>query len=306
MFIIVLNLELQKIFVAVSECCQNNKSESQLLLEAELYYDYLKKYKPISILKKIQIENPLDIDKYVKLFMIEYGIDHVRGGSYSDEILSENLVNTLICELETASNPINKKHENAMNTLIQNYAYTQMSKLEMDTEYKRLENILLQFRKEKMEYESIKINSSQIIEDIKWIKIACSHFVEVFNENKTNTYLSKIINKEFIEKYKRVNLSLKKIYTICKKNDYSNKIENVYIAYPEFLLDDFFYHWHRIHIEKYTREVEELCKTYEHLINIISNKIDEKVFDISTWGDDVEWKISRALYLLDKMSERKL
>jgi len=29
--------------------------------------------------------------------------------------------------------------------------------------------------------------------------------------------------------------------------------------------------------------------------------MDEKAFDLSSWGEDIEWKIPRALYLLDKM-----
>ena len=48
-------------------------------------------------------------------------------------------------------------------------------------------------------------------------------------------------------------------------------------------------------------QVQELCNSYEHMTNIIINKMDEKEFDVSTWGEDVEWKIPRVLYLLDKI-----
>ena len=48
-------------------------------------------------------------------------------------------------------------------------------------------------------------------------------------------------------------------------------------------------------------QVEELSKTYDHMANIIINKMDEKAFDVLSWGEDVEWKIPRILYLLDKL-----
>jgi hypothetical protein len=48
-------------------------------------------------------------------------------------------------------------------------------------------------------------------------------------------------------------------------------------------------------------DVIDLCNRYEHMANIIINKMDEKAFDVSSWGDDVEWRTTRSLYLLDKI-----
>jgi hypothetical protein len=169
-------------------------------------------------------------------------------------------------------------------------------------ERESLGTIFEKYKKEKAEYDSIIINGSQIIEDIQWIQFACSQIMEIYNKNRQNTFLSTLISKEFIEKYRKVLLSLNIIYSICKKHNYSSSIDNIYVKYPHFLLDDFFYHLHRIHIKKYMDEVEQLCKTYEHMTNIIINKMDEKAFDISSWGEDIEWKIPRALYLLDKIN----
>lgn len=296
--IIVFLLPLAKIFVY--ECSENNKSDSQLMLEAELYYDYLKKYKPISIEKRYNIHDNLDIDKYVKLFMIKYGVDHVRGGSYSDEILSDSQLSILLCELETASD-ICKKRQASVNDLIQIYANNKMTKEEIMVEHQSLETTLATFKKDKREYESIQINGTQIIEHIQWIKFACSQIVDIYNTNKGASYLSRLVKKEFISKYKEVLVSLKTIYAICKEHNYSRYIYEVYIQFPQFLLDDFFYHLYRIHLTSYITQVEELCNSYEHMTNIIINKMDEKAFDVSTWGEDVEWRTTRALYLLDKI-----
>jgi hypothetical protein len=272
------------------------------MLEAELYYDYLKKYKPISIVKRYNTEDKLDVDKYVKLFMLEYGVDYVRGGSYSDEILSDSQIDVLSCEFDTVST-INsvKQREAIVDTLIQRYASTKMTKKEIISERETLKNTLVMFKQEKAEYDNIRINGSQIISDIQWIQFACSQIVETYNTNKGNTFLSKSVTKEFIERYKKVLVSLRTIYNICKKYTYSMMTDEVYIKYPQFLLDDFFYHLHRIHISSYMTQVEYLCNNYEYMTNIIINKMDEKAFDVSTWGEDVEWKTNRALYLLDKI-----
>jgi len=304
--IVVFYLELEKVFVY--SCSQTFKSDSQLMLEAEIYYDYLKKYKPISVLKRYTIYDGFDIDKYVKLFMMEYGVEHVRGGSYSDEFLSENQLNILLFELETASasastsNMNHKPQQEIVESIIQSYAYKKMTKAEILLERERLETILEQFKKEKAEYENVRVNGSQIIEDIQWIQVACSQILEIYNTNKRDTYLSKLVIKEFITKYKMVLQSLKTIYTICKKHDYYDCEKNIYVKYPQFVLDDFFYHLHRIHLEDSMKQVDQLCQIYEYMTNIIINKMDEKAFDVSSWGEDVEWRIPRTLYLLDKMA----
>jgi hypothetical protein len=272
------------------------------MLEAELYYDYLKKYKPISIIRRYDTEDRFDVDKYVKIFMLDYGVDYVRGGSYSDEFLSDSQTAVLLNELETLS-PSNlmKQREETVNTLIQTYAFSKMTKDEIQLERETLKKTLETFKKEKTEFESIQINGSQITSDIQWIQFACFQITEIYNTNKGNTFLSKLVEKEFIERYKQVLVSLQIVFVICKKYGYSTIIDDVYIKYPEFLLDDFFYHLHRIHIPRYITQVGHLCKSYEYMTNIIINKMDEKAFDVSTWGEDVEWRVKRTLYILDKI-----
>lgn len=300
--IVVFCLQAEKFFVY--SCSQKPKSDSELMLEAELYYDYLKKYKPICIVKRYEKHDGLDIDKYVKLFMLDYGVDYVRGGSYSEEVLSDSQLNMLLCEFDTVSTSVDPR-ESIVSDLIQTYANKKMTKEEMIVERETLQNALETFKKEKSELESIRIDGSQIISDIQWIQFACSQIKEINDTKRSDTFLSKLVTKEFIERYKKVLVSLRTVFKICKTHDYYNDIDNVYVKYPHFLLDDFFYHLHRIHIPCYMRHVEDLCNNYEHMANIIINKMDEKAFDVSTWGEDVEWRIKRTLYLLDKIDSSR-
>ena len=57
------------------------------------------KYPPIKVVETIQNADNFDEDKNVKKYMFKYGIDNVRGGSYSSFQLSNEMKN-LITSLE--------------------------------------------------------------------------------------------------------------------------------------------------------------------------------------------------------------
>lgn len=56
---------------------------------------WTKKYKPIQVLKKYNNCDNYDEDKYTIKMMSKYGIENVRGGSFTSVILSENEINIL-------------------------------------------------------------------------------------------------------------------------------------------------------------------------------------------------------------------
>ena len=58
--------------------------------------EWTKKYKPISVIKVIPDCDNYDEDKYTKIYMDKYGIDNVRGGSYSTIYLDTSTRNHLI------------------------------------------------------------------------------------------------------------------------------------------------------------------------------------------------------------------
>ena len=64
---------------------------------------WTKKYKPISLVRTIEKASPFDEDKYTKEYMAKYGIENVRGGSYTAVDLSEEQEDTLRNELRSAS-----------------------------------------------------------------------------------------------------------------------------------------------------------------------------------------------------------
>jgi hypothetical protein len=61
-------------------------------------------YKPISIVETLMTTNKFDEDKLTKMYMDKYGIDNVRGGSYTKINLEEYQIKALKLELCTANN----------------------------------------------------------------------------------------------------------------------------------------------------------------------------------------------------------
>jgi len=66
--------------------------------------DFTKKYKPIKLYEFKQNCNEYDLDLTVKIYMNKYGINNVRGGSYSDLELSYEQHNILQKELYMVNN----------------------------------------------------------------------------------------------------------------------------------------------------------------------------------------------------------
>ena len=65
---------------------------------------WTKKYKPISLIKTVLSTSYFDEDKYVKEYMSKYGIENVRGGTYSNIELDDNCISVLEKEIRHSKN----------------------------------------------------------------------------------------------------------------------------------------------------------------------------------------------------------
>ena len=63
---------------------------------------WTKTHRPVSIVKTIPSSSPFDEDKYVKECMAKYGVENVRGGSYSAMELSDEEYSLLTKEIWSA------------------------------------------------------------------------------------------------------------------------------------------------------------------------------------------------------------
>jgi predicted GIY-YIG superfamily endonuclease len=63
--------------------------------------EWTKRYKPINVIEIIENADEMDEDKYTKIYMKKYGIENVRGGSYTRINLEEYQIKALQNELCT-------------------------------------------------------------------------------------------------------------------------------------------------------------------------------------------------------------
>lgn len=65
---------------------------------------WTKKYPPLSLVKSVVSTSQFDEDRYVKEYMEKYGIDNVRGGTYSNVVLDANCIAVLEKEIRHSKN----------------------------------------------------------------------------------------------------------------------------------------------------------------------------------------------------------
>jgi len=65
---------------------------------------WTKKYPPLSLVKSVVSTSQFDEDRYVKEYMGKYGIENVRGGTYSNVVLDANCIALLEKEIRHSKN----------------------------------------------------------------------------------------------------------------------------------------------------------------------------------------------------------
>lgn len=65
---------------------------------------WTKKYPPVSLVKSVVSTSQFDEDRYVKEYMGKYGIENVRGGTYSNVVLDANCIAVLEKEIRHSKN----------------------------------------------------------------------------------------------------------------------------------------------------------------------------------------------------------
>jgi hypothetical protein len=76
---------------------------------------------------------------------------------------------------------------------------------------------------------------------------------------------------------------------------------NIYLKYPQFLFDQFFYHSSTYKIpSKSLDSVIEICLILKKMIITAQNRIDEYRYDMNSYDKWIEWTYTRTIYILEK------
>jgi len=180
--------------------------------------------KPISIIRTINDISPYELDKYVKEYMIKYGIANVRGGSYYQLKLNDNTI---------------RKLENKLNTCYDLcYKCCKSYHFVSECNFIQLDDYIDYFNR-----GSIKKLEKEILYLSKLIEIVNNINVEMINRNKllyilinidNNKKMSKIILDKYsknIEKYYNTYCKDKSNYSIVDTNTITIKYYNCLFEY---------------------------------------------------------------------------
>lgn len=102
--IYVLKLEQNKYYVGKTK---NVAQRYQEHLQG-LGSSWTRKYKPVKLDTVIENASPFDEDKQVKIYMAQFGIENVRGGTYVADTLTEEQLQTLKAEIRSSNDLCNK------------------------------------------------------------------------------------------------------------------------------------------------------------------------------------------------------
>ena len=289
-----------------------SKNENEIVIEATLYYDFLKTYPIISLYEKREERTGFDLDNYVKEYMYYYGINNVRGGSYSNEILDKEVEEVLHQELKTVDNFDQKPKEYLLYLIIEQYRNRFQNKNEIYAEIEQVIQNRTQYRNEKKRLELLKplIPSIYVFEDrIKKImkefmadchtESLCCLYKLPFNGGSTSdlerlrciTKIQKSINKGLCKQIKEIYRIMREcLPEKIEKTEYADVA--VYYKHPEFLFDNFIY-------SRDAGSLEKVCKHLIYFSNCIINRITEYEFDLSSYCGEDEWYFSRRIYYLE-------
>lgn len=74
------------------------KDNETIISDCKMLYDFVRINPPLKIVYVTEVEDLYDVDKDVKLFMNMFGIENMRGGSYTDAELPDFLMQALLHE----------------------------------------------------------------------------------------------------------------------------------------------------------------------------------------------------------------
>jgi len=241
---------------------------------------------------------------------MKYGIENVRGGSYSQTILSEKQTEMLQFELSSVSKY--QDYKEAYQYITNHYIHHKWSNdKELSDEISRLKDLTIEHSKNKEKINSFIVINKSIKEEFDWLRdifntIYSEYEYKYETKKKYNKFYKKTIlwqnqNDFIVQRYIKLLETCKYIHRIYNKEFYEDTVDHVYFKHPEFLLDTFFLHKYQIDSVKIC-EVGTFCDMMlfmtEKLIDRISNLKDEEKFKFSEIPS-FEWCVPNIIYVLE-------
>jgi len=290
----VLLLTEDKLFLHGSSTPPND--DSVILLECEIMHEYLRKYKPLRILESLVLRQTCEIDFCVKKYMKYYGIDNVRGGSYTSFELTTDEKKFIEREHLMTIDKMQSKCE-AMATVFNEYKDIRtwsQEKIKNEMSAVTRQQSLYDNEKgmlNKLSMGKNKIQTNRIfLTDLRWILNQTAKNMKQ-SADSTTSRAEYFASKYVIAKYKQILNKMKALYAIfCEHIDVDIKYEpRIHLYAPETLLDVCFFHCHQArNWDTYAFQVINMIEYFEYIFYCVITKIDEYKFDVNTYPYDFE------------------
>ena len=277
--------------IYILKCTDNKYYIGKTKLDINIRYNqhmndkscvFTTKYPPIEIIKTYKSDDSLEEDNMTKKYMILYGIENVRGGSYTKIELEDWQLKSLAHEFKSASDCCykcgGKNHfaKNCHELDVSVYTRKYSSIDEINSEINNLENILLTIHKLECIIKELSVISKEDINIIKQLTIANCKIIDLRNKLT--------LNRAFDEQ-KQINNEIQKIYTNnpeIQRGRFIQHIDGLFIKYFTEL--------------KYKFEYQYDIRAYKILNMKIDKMIELNKIKNIYKSDDIVKKILLDLY----------
>lgn len=256
-----LELQSKKMFIYAS----TSQDEPQVFLECMTLFDYVRKNPPVRVLHRTEASDSFEVDCYVKKNMKLFGIDNIRGGSYSMDPLPDYLLKSLELEFSTDNSEKLSMLDKIKRKCISGEVDREKIKKSIE-EYTIIKNKL-----QTLKYHNGQTIDRSLLADLEW--------------------LSDCLYTNMVEqvRYNKILLRLRSLYKIFTEN-FDKPIENPKLfETPQHTFDAVFYHSQPIYdVDTVIQDKKYLLEKFEYMGYSIINKIDEYEFDLTTFLENIE------------------
>lgn len=296
-FVHTLCLKNNKWFLYVSNCPADNWN--YVCKESATLFEYVRENQPLMVFDTAPYVDIPELNAIVKRYMKYYGVENVRGGSYSDAILPEHVIKTIESELLQDTGVVNDDIL-LIEDIHRTYEDRYQTPDDIAEEIHRLQRDLEKYLAIKEKCHFITINRT-VFDDFEWIK---QRALQV--KTHCATYMDSkppILSDIDVKKYKMIIEKMQQItiqFNVIKE-DHAIAYDDspMLLQKPYVQLDTLFYHSHVIHDWAiYFLRIEKLLNYFEYMSWVLVNRSEEFQFDIGQYENNFEKRTEYAIQYL--------
>jgi hypothetical protein len=284
----VFQLEDENYFLYPAE---EGREVDSIMDECTILYDFIHAHPIKYCIEYVQINDELEIDKHVKYYMQNRGIDHVRGGSYSGKTLPETTIRLIEHELSLSFTTYAKQSRmvEEIKTMYNKNATSLLPQLKSE---------LSRFLTLHKRYHTLCEYGESFLEDIEWIRTEFNNLDSIGNGEQS--------------RYRSILISMKQVFELFQQMiqeesttyiDPPNFEPMIYLYRPDTILDWVFLHCKKgltaLTMEKLQKSALECLNYYEYMTNFLINRRDEVAFSMQQYGANYEQKTRTTINYLE-------